>query len=99
MYVCVVCYKRFESKDILNIHKYLHPEPKQSKEMKVEVKGEETLEVDPLSIKMEAENVEEIIKQEMEDTVQEEDPLSCEQNSDEDKINTIDIVENKIEMC
>ena len=60
--------------------------------IKLEIKEEEevTLDEDPLSIKME--NVKETIKQEIED------PLSSEQNFDEDRINSIDIVEHKIEV-
>ena len=66
--------------------------------IKLEIKEEETLDEDPLSIKMEAENVKETIKQEIEEGIQDKDPLSSEQNSDEDRINNIDIVEHKIEV-
>ena len=60
--------------------------------IKTEIKEEETLDEDPLSIKMETDNVEETIKQE--EGIQDKDPLSCEQISDEDRINTLDIVEH-----
>ena len=70
-YLCLVCDKRFETKDLLNIHKYMHPEPKSSKEIKpensfnilmvepnvkLEVNEDETPYEDPLSVKMEPEN-------------------------------------------
>ena len=64
--------------------------------IKLEVKEEETLYEDPLSINMEAENVEKTVKQEIEEESQDKDPLSCEQKSDEELIHTIDIVEHKI---
>ena len=70
--------------------------------IKIEIKEEETLDEDPLSIEMEAENVKETIKQEIKGEIKEEiqdkDPLSSEQNSDEDRINIIDIVEHKIKL-
>ena len=66
--------------------------------MKHEIKEEETLDEDPLSIKMEAANVVETIKEELEEEIQDKDPLSSEQNSDEERINNIDIVEHKIEV-
>ena len=50
-------------------------------DIKLEIKEEETLEEDPLSINMEAENIEETIKPELEEEIQNRDPLSCEQNS------------------
>ena len=59
--------------------------------IKLEVKEEETLDEDPLSIKMEAENIAETIKHEIEEDIQD-------TKSDDDKMNTIDIVENKIEI-
>ena len=59
--------------------------------IKLEVKEEETLDEDPLSIKMEAENVAETIKHEIEEDIQD-------TKSDDDRMNTIDIVENKIEI-
>ena len=59
---------------------------------------EETIDEDPLSIKMEADNVVETIKEELEEEIQDKDSLSSEQNSDEDRINNIDIVEHKIEV-
>ncbi len=59
---------------------------------------EETLDEDPLSIKIEADNVVETIKEELEEEIQDKDPLSSEQNSDEERINKIDIVEHKIEV-
>ena len=66
--------------------------------VKLEIKKEDTLDEDPLSINMEAENVEETIEQEIgEEESQDKDSLSCEQNSDEKMINNIDIVEHKIE--
>ena len=60
--------------------------------MKLEIKEEEeeTLDEDPLSSKIEAENVEETVKQEIEEDIQD-------TNSDDDRINTIDIVHHKIE--
>ncbi len=51
---------------------------------------EETIDEDPLSIKMEAKNVEVTIKHEIEEDIQEKD-------SYDDRINTIGIVEHKIE--
>ena len=67
--------------------------------IKLEIKEEEeTLDEDPLSIKMEAENVKETIKQEIEEETQHKDPLSCEQNYDEGRKDNIDIVEHKIEV-
>ncbi len=66
-------------------------------DFKTEIKEEEeTLDEDPLSIKMEADNVEETIKEELEEGIQHEDPLS--NNSDVDNINNIDIVYHKIEI-
>ena len=48
---------------------------------------------------MEAGNIEETLKQEIEDEEsQDKDSLSCEQNPDEDYINSIDIIEHKIEI-
>ncbi len=58
--------------------------------IKIEIKEEETLDEDPLSIKMEAENVEETLKHEKEDIQ--------DTNSDDNRINTIDIVNHKIEI-
>ena len=46
---------------------------------------------------MKAGNAEEIIKQEIEEEIQDKDSLSCEQNPDEDYINTIEIVKHEIE--
>ena len=43
-------------------------------------------------------NTEETVKQELDEESQDKDPLSCEQNSDEDRINIIDVVEHKIEV-
>ncbi len=63
--------------------------------IKIEIKEEKTLDEDPLSIKMETDNIEETIKQE--EGIQDKDPLSYEQIPDEDRINTLDIVEHKIE--
>ena len=60
--------------------------------IKEEIKEEEIFEEDPLSIQMRADNIEENIKQEIED------PLSCQQNYDEDRFDTIDIVHHKIEI-
>ncbi len=59
--------------------------------MKLEIKEEEeeTLNEDPLSIKMKSENAEETVKQEIEEDIQD-------KNLDDDKINTIDIVHHKI---
>ncbi len=37
-------------------------------------------------------------KQDLEEESQDKDPLSCEQNSIEDRINNIDIVEHKIKV-
>ena len=53
-------------------------------DVKEEMKEEEIFDEDPLSIQMRADNIEENIKQEIED------PLSCEQNYDKDRIDTID---------
>ena len=67
-------------------------------DIKQEIKEErETLDEDPLSINMKAGNAEEIIKQEIEEEIQDKDSLSCEQNPDEDYINTIEIVKHEIE--
>ena len=52
---------------------------------------EETIDEDPLSIKMKAENCEETMKHEIEEDIQD-------TNSDYDRINTIDIVHHKIEI-
>ncbi len=57
-----------------------------------EIKKEEAFEGDPLSIQLETVNIENYVKQEIED------PLSCELNYDEDRINTIYIVHHKIEL-
>ncbi len=65
---------------------------------KLEIKEEETIDKDPLFIKMEADNVVETIKEELEEEIEDKDPLSSEQNSDENRINNIDIVEHKIEV-
>ncbi len=67
-------------------------------DIKLEIKEEESLEEYPLSIKKETGNVEETIKLELEQEIQNKDFLSCEQNSDEDIINSMDIVEHKIEI-
>ncbi len=64
--------------------------------IKIKEEEEETIDKDPLSIKMEAENVEETIKQE--EGIQDKDPLSCEQISDDERINILDILEHKIEL-
>ena len=53
--------------------------------IKLEIKGEETHDEGPLSLKMEAENVKETIKQDIQD-------------SDDERINTLDIVEHKIKI-
>ncbi len=95
---CVVCNKTFDSEDVLSIHKYLHPETQLNKAIKLEIKEEETHVEDPLSLQTEPENTEETVKQELEEKIQDTDPLSCEQNSDEDRINIIDVVEHKIEV-
>ena len=65
--------------------------------MKLEIKEEKIIYDDPLSIKIEAENVKETIKQEIEG-YQNIDPFSCEQNADEESKNTIDIVEHEIKL-
>ena len=54
------------------------------------------MEEDPLSINTEAENLEETIKLEIEEEIQEKDSLTNEQEYD--RINTIDIMEHKIEV-
>ncbi len=61
--------------------------------IKLEIKEEEeeTLDEDPLAIKMKAEIVEETIKHEIEEDIQDRD-------SDDDGINTINIVHHKIEV-
>ncbi len=66
--------------------------------VKIEIKEEEveTIDKDPLSIKMDADNVEETIKEELEEEIQQEDPLS--HNSDVNNIDDIDIVYYKIEI-
>ena len=64
--------------------------------VKLEIKEEETFDVDPLSINMEAENVKETIKAEIEEEIKDKDYLSCERNPDDDYKNSIDIVEHKI---
>ncbi len=51
---------------------------------------------DPLSINTEADTVEETVKLEIEEEIQEEDFLTNEQKYD--RINTIDIMEHKIEV-
>ena len=67
-------------------------------DIKFEMKEEETLEEDPLSINTEAENIEETVKREIEEEIQENDSLSCEQKYDEDRIDSIGIVQHKIEV-
>ena len=62
-----------------------------NKKLEIKEEEEETLEEDPLSIKMEAENADEIIKHEIEEDIQD-------TNSDDDKINIIDIVHHEIEI-
>ena len=57
---CVVCNKEFKSSDVLNIHKYMHPELNTSNDIKLEVKE------DSVPVQIKAENVKVIIKQEME---------------------------------
>ena len=57
--------------------------------IKEEIKEEEIFDEDPLSIHMKAEKIQKNMKQEIED------PLSCEQNYDEDRI---DIIHHKIEL-
>ena len=51
--------------------------------IKLEIKEEETLDEDPLSVK--AENFEETIKQEIEEGIEDIESLSCEHNSDQDR--------------
>ena len=51
--------------------------------IKLEIKEEETLDEDPLSVK--AENFEETIKQEIEEGIKDIESLSCEHNSDQDR--------------
>ena len=64
--------------------------------IKLEIKEEETLFEDPLS--MEAENIKETIKQEKNEEIQDNYFLSCEQSPDENIIAAIDIVEHKIKL-
>ncbi len=61
--------------------------------IKLELKEdeEETLDEDPLSNMIQAENVDKTVKQEIEKEIQDKD-------SDDDRINTIDIMENKVEI-
>ena len=63
-------------------------------DVKLEIKEEETLDEDPISINMEAENFEENIKQERGAEMEDTDYLPFKDNSYED----IDVVEHKIEM-
>ena len=66
-------------------------------DVKLKIK-EETLDEDPLSINIEAENVEETLNQEIEvGEIHDKDSVSCEQNSEEKMLENIDIVEHKIE--
>merc|ERR1719354_771535 len=65
---CLVCDKRFRSEDMLNIHKFLHPETEFKKKIKLEIK-EEPFDEDPISIKAEAVYDEETIKQEIEEEI------------------------------
>ena len=67
-------------------------------DIKLEIKEEETFDEDPFSINMEAENVEETMKQEIEEEIEDKDSLSCEHYSDEVIVNFIVIVEHKIEI-
>ena len=59
------------------------------RDIKEEIKEEEIFDEDPLSIHMRAENIQKNMKQEIED------PLSCEKNYDEDRI---DVIHHKIEL-
>ena len=106
---CDVCKKSFTQKARFNDHSksLMHLENVKSYQNKIAnsicyincedvdikevIKEEEAFEEDPLSIQLEAENIENYVKQEIVG------PLSCEQNYDEDRINTIDIVHHKIE--
>ena len=63
-----------------------------------EITEEGTLDEDPLSVKKEAENVEETIKQEIEEGNHDKDSLSCEYKSDGNRIDTINIVQHKIKI-
>ena len=65
-------------------------------DIKLEIKEEEILDEDPLSINMESENVKETIKAEIEEEIEDKDSLSCERNPDDNYKNSIDIVEHKI---
>merc|ERR1719354_808599 len=66
---CLVCDKRFRSEDMLNIHKFLHPETEFNKKIKLVIKEEEPFDEDPISIKAEAVYDEETIKQEIEEEI------------------------------
>ncbi len=68
--------------------------------IKLEIKEEETVDEDPLSINIiEADNFEEeSVKQEKEEEGKDKDFLQCLQNSDQKRINEIDIVEHTIEI-
>merc|ERR1719354_407770 len=81
LFSCLVCDKRFRSKDMLNIHKFLHPETEFNKKIKLEIKEEELFEEDPIFIKIEPDNVEVTIKQEIKEEIQDEDFNSSELSS------------------
>ena len=61
---CVVCNKEFESLQVLNIHKYMHPVLNTSNNVKNVLKGE-----DSVTVQIKAENVEVTIKQEIEEDI------------------------------
>ncbi len=110
-YLCEICKKSYSSSSELSKHNKSVGHLKMSEsnknavtpsastsfvdcgeaDIKLEIKEEETIDEDPLFIKMKADNSEETVKQEIEGDIQD-------TNSDDKRINTIDIVHHKIEI-